>query len=256
MLRNFILVNKRLLHLISGAETLNRARISKRYIKMEKRHGIQEVCQRGALIVFEGVDRSGKTTQCNLLEERLNRDSGNVKLLKFPDRTTVIGEMINDYLGCKKDVEDHAVHLLFSANRWERVPMMLELLNKGTTLIVDRYAYSGVAFTAAKPGFNIDWCKQPDIGLPRPDTVLYLTLSSEAAAKRGGFGEERYEQTDFQKTVAGNFELLKDKSWQVIDADKSVDDLHRELLDICSKTIQDVGDKPIYKLWTEGKYVL
>jgi dTMP kinase len=64
-------------------------------------------------------------------------------------------------------------------------------------------------------GFKIDWCKQPDIGLPRPDAVLYLTLSSEVAAKRGGFGIERYEQTDFQKKVASNFELLKDESWQV-----------------------------------------
>lgn len=211
---------------------------------------------RGALIVLEGCDRSGKTTQCNLLEKNLTADGSSVRLMKFPDRTTVIGQMINDYLSCKKDVEDHAVHLLFSANRWERVPMMLELLKQGTTLIVDRYAYSGVAFTSAKQGFNIDWCRQPDIGLPRPDTVLYLTLTSEAAAKRGGFGEERYEQTDFQKSVANKFEILKDADWQVIDADKSIDDLHRELKNICLKTINQVGNKPIHKLWIEGEYSL
>jgi dTMP kinase len=41
-------------------------------------------CHRGALIVFEGVDRSGKTTQCNLLQKNLNADGGDVQLLKFP----------------------------------------------------------------------------------------------------------------------------------------------------------------------------
>lgn len=209
---------------------------------------------RGALIVLEGCDRSGKTTQCNRLFDNLMEEAAQVKLLKFPDRTTVIGQMINDYLACKKEVEDHAVHLLFSANRWERVPMMLDLLHSGTTLIVDRYAFSGVAFTAAKEEFDINWCKQPDIGLPCPDKVLYLTLSSEAAAKRGGFGDERYEQTDFQKKVAENFDLLKDDSWQVIDADRSVDDLQRELLDICKKTMQKARHTSIHKLWTEGKF--
>lgn len=210
--------------------------------------------RRGALIVFEGCDRSGKTTQCNLLQQNLLQEGANVKLMKFPDRTTVIGQMINDYLSCKKEVEDHAVHLLFSANRWERVPMMLDLLNDGTTLIVDRYAYSGVAFTAAKPDFSIDWCKQPDIGLPLPDKVVYLTLSSEALAKRGGFGVERYEQTDFQKTVAENFKLLKDDNWQEVNADRSIEDLQKELLHIVKQTMTDVADKSLHKLWTEGKF--
>ena len=41
---------------------------------------------------------------------------------------------------------------------------------------------------------------------------------------------------------------------QVIDADKSVDDLHRELKNICTGIIKDVQNKPIYKLWTEGTF--
>ncbi|KAH3806789.1 hypothetical protein DPMN_135115 [Dreissena polymorpha] len=162
--------------------------------------------------------------------------------------------MINDYLACKQDVDDHAVHLLFSANRWERVSMMLKLLEQGTSLIVDRYAYSGVCYTAAKRGFDMSWCKQPDIGLPRPDTIVYLTLSSEAAAKRGNYGEERYEQTDFQKKVADNFAALTEDSWKVIDADKSIENLQAELLDICKETIKRSSDQPLYKLWTDGTY--
>ncbi|KAL4220118.1 hypothetical protein ACF0H5_020529 [Mactra antiquata] len=242
---------KCLFTLVNVTKRLGFKPIVSRQFHVDKRNMTRK---RGALIVFEGCDRSGKTTQCNLLAKNLTDKGENVELMKFPDRTTVIGKMINDYLSCKKDVEDHSVHLLFSANRWESVPKMLELLYNGTTLIIDRYAYSGVAFTGAKPDFEIDWCKQPDVGLPRPDKVIYLTLSSEAAAKRGGFGEERYEKTEFQNRVAKNFELLKDDDWVTVDADKSVDDLQMELLNICRKTIDESVNKSIYKLWTDEKY--
>ncbi|XP_033760331.1 thymidylate kinase-like [Pecten maximus] len=205
--------------------------------------------KRGALIVFEGGDHSGKTTQCSKLEQALTSKGERVKLLKFPDRTSTIGKMIDNYLGNKVEIEDHSVHLLFSANRWEKQPHIMELLNSGTTLIVDRYAFSGVAFTAAKPGFDIEWCKQPDIGLPRPDLVCFLTLDTEAAAKRGTFGGERYERTDFQKKVLSNFEKLKDSTWKEINADKSIEDLHNEVLDLVTRTMVSVGEKPVGKLW-------
>lgn len=210
--------------------------------------------KRGSLIVLEGCDRSGKSTQCDLLYKHFRSKGRPVQLMKYPDRTSKIGHMINDYLTCKEDSEDHMVHLLFSANRWESVPTMLKLLQEGTTLIVDRYAFSGVAFTAAKNGFSIDWCKQPDIGLPRPDIVLYLTLSAEAAERRGGFGEERYEKTDFQKKVAHNFTKLQDDYWKVIDANKTKEALHEELVTECETVIEQCGNKPILKLWTDGAY--
>ncbi|XP_041353676.1 thymidylate kinase-like isoform X2 [Gigantopelta aegis] len=210
---------------------------------------------RGALIVFEGCDRSGKTTQCQKLLKRLQSEGIPSELIKFPDRTTTIGQMINCYLGNKTELEDHAVHLLFSANRWESVPKMKKILDSGTTLIVDRYAFSGVAFTAAKKGFTIDWCCQADIGLPRPDTVLYLTLSSEAASKRGDFGDERYETVAFQKLVAQNFEKLSkmDDSWEVIDADRSVDEVHSQIYNITKRLIDKSKHRPLETLWEKKR---
>ena len=76
--------------------------------------------RRGALIVVEGLDRSGKSTQVERLVQRLQ-----AQLVKFPDRTTSIGTMINSYLTQQSDVNDQSIHLLFSANRWEvmYVPM-------------------------------------------------------------------------------------------------------------------------------------
>ncbi len=82
------------------------------------------------------------------------------------------------------------------------------------TLVVDRYAYSGAAYTAAKrvPGCGLDWCRAPDAGLPAPDVVLFMTLPPGAAAARGGFGEERYEDERFQEQV-GFFGLRLGAGW-------------------------------------------
>lgn len=75
--------------------------------------------KRGAFIVFEGIDRSGKTTQSLYLVEDLNNNNIQTKHMRFPDRTTEIGKMCGAYLQNAKQIEDHCIHLLFSANRWE-----------------------------------------------------------------------------------------------------------------------------------------
>lgn len=71
--------------------------------------------RRGVFIVVEGLDRSGKTTQCDLLSKHFDAVSMN-----FPDRSTEIGKSINEYLRNKSDLNDYSIHLLFSANRWEK----------------------------------------------------------------------------------------------------------------------------------------
>lgn len=64
-------------------------------------------------------------------------------------------------------------------------------------------------------GMDLEWCKNPEVGLPKPDVVLYLTLSAEEAAKRPEFGGERYDRTDFQARVAENYKLLEEQDWKV-----------------------------------------
>jgi dTMP kinase len=75
---------------------------------------------RGAFILFEGVDRCGKTTQAKRLVERLNASGRPAVFMNFPDRSTTIGKQINAYLANTEELDDRAVHLLFSANRWEK----------------------------------------------------------------------------------------------------------------------------------------
>ena len=146
------------------------------------------VARRGAFIVFEGVDRCGKTTQVSLLVKHLMSLGLAAVAMRFPDRTTMVGDLINQYLQSKNDLDDRAVHLLFSANRWEAVPQLEQHLEGGQTVICDRYAYSGVAFSSAKPNLSNDlsWCQACDVGLPAPDAVIFLDLTQEEAEQRGG----------------------------------------------------------------------
>ena len=200
-----------------------------------------KAAQRGAFILFEGVDRCGKTTQSTRLVETLRAAGVDAELWRYPDRTTAMGKMIDAYLQSKTDMDDGAIHLLFSANRWEKRQAMEAKLESGTTLVVDRYSYSGVAFTAAKgvPGLDLEWCKAPERGLLRPDCVLYLDVPVDQAEKRGGFGEERYETTELQKNVRANFEALTEDWWTTVDATGSVE----EVAATCERVARDAVDR-------------
>ncbi|KAG1043947.1 hypothetical protein G6F46_011889 [Rhizopus delemar] len=164
------------------------------------------------------------------------------------DRTTQTGKMIDDYLRQKNELDDHAIHLLFSANRWEAMKTIEEKLKKGITLVIDRYAFSGVAFSTAK-GLDFAWCKQPDVGLISPDLVLFLDLSIDEARKRGGFGEERYEKYDLQIKVRKEFRKLKDERWKFIDASQSMEKIEQDILNRVTEAAAATERDIEYNLW-------
>ncbi|KAL2159049.1 hypothetical protein VTH06DRAFT_2808 [Thermothelomyces fergusii] len=163
----------------------------------------QPAVARGALIVLEGLDRSGKTTQVKLLEQRFVELGRKVKVMRFPDRTTPIGQMIDSYLKSQVEMDDHVIHLLFSANRWEAANTITSLLSAGVTVLCDRYYYSGIVYSAAKqnPTLTLCWARAPEVGLPRPDLVLFLDLDENQAKARGGWGAEAYEKAEMQRRV-------------------------------------------------------
>ncbi|XP_049629470.1 thymidylate kinase [Suncus etruscus] len=208
--------------------------------------------RRGALIVLEGVDRAGKSTQSRKLVTALCAQGHRAELLRFPERSTEIGRLLSSYLEKKREVEDHSVHLLFSANRWEQVPLIKEKLSQGITLVVDRYAFSGVAFTSAKEDFSLHWCKQPDVGLPKPDLVVFLQLALAEATKRAEFGQERYEDGPFQERALQQFhQLMGDTTlnWQVVDASRSIEVVHEEIRQLSEVTIRAAAHRPLGQLW-------
>jgi dTMP kinase len=75
---------------------------------------------RGALIVLEGLDRSGKSSQCARLLSFLEGTGRATEGWRFPDRDTSVGKMISAYLANESQLDDRTIHLLFSANRWEK----------------------------------------------------------------------------------------------------------------------------------------
>ncbi|ORX66131.1 P-loop containing nucleoside triphosphate hydrolase protein [Linderina pennispora] len=179
---------------------------------------------RGLFLLFEGCDRSGKSTQCSMLVEALQREGVKAKLLKFPDRTTAIGQMING-LSDEAAMEDIRAEL-----------------EAGTTLVVDRYAFSGVAFSACK-GLSMKWCKAPDVGLIAP------------GQNQGGtaYGEEVYEKREFQIEVRVKFFALMEANWSIVDANRDKDTIHRQIMNL-SKALLKRHEKeplPLGKLWVD-----
>lgn len=193
--------------------------------------------KRGMLIVFEGLDRSGKSTQCEKLVQYFRSNGEKVEHMRFPNRTTPIGQMINSYLSNQSQQDDHVIHLLFSANRWESAKEIEDHIKAGTTVVIDRYSYSGCVYSAAKEVDRMDlaWCRQPEVGLPRPDICLFLDISAGDAAKRGGYGNERYEKQDLQDRVRDLYERMRDHPDEGedivrINAGKSIEEVEAQIV--------------------------
>ncbi|KAK6197570.1 thymidylate kinase [Scheffersomyces amazonensis] len=225
---------------------------------------------RGQLILIEGLDRSGKSTQSSILTAKFSKS----KLLKFPDRTTKIGSIINEYLTDKSvQLSDQSAHLLFSANRWELNNEIIQLLNEGYFIILDRYIYSGIAYSLAKYEFSkrnandstvtstvdeqigdVNWLIGPDLGLPKPDLTLFLTLDLAELSNRKGWGEERYELQEFQTIVKKSFLRIlptdTDDSIEIVDVNnKNIEQVTKLIWDIVEKKgVNALTENPIKKV--------
>lgn len=168
--------------------------------------------------------------------------------MNFPDRSTKCGSLINQYLTNQSNFADEEIHLLFTLNRWEKKSLMENKLKEGVTLVVDRYSFSGVAYSVAK-GLDMKWCKAPEEGLPKPDMVAFLTISAEALKKRNGFGAERLETPKLQNDAYAAFVQLRDeKYWTIFNADCSIEQLHKNLVEETVNVISKVPAQIEY-LW-------
>eukprot|EP00835_Amoeboradix_gromovi_P001132 NODE_45_length_27728_cov_0.328387.p14 type:complete len:185 gc:universal NODE_45_length_27728_cov_0.328387:23415-22861(-) len=183
----------------------------------------------GKLIVVEGIDRSGKSTLVTRLTTHYQcHKSG------FPNRSTDIGQLINKVLTKELEIKDKkALHLLFTANRWELQEEIKTMLMT-RDVVLDRYIYSGIAYSVAQ-GIDSKWCSNVEQGLIIPDKIIYLDLSAKTSAARKGFGDELYEKQQFLELVTDSFKSLITEEWCIIDATQSLEEVFNKAVDFINK---------------------
>lgn len=164
---------------------------------------------RGAFIVLEGLDGAGTTTQAQRLVEALERGGTKAAFTREPSDGP-IGTLIRQSLARRlvrpdgTRLDGTTLALLFAADRIDHFGSEIApLLERGVTVICDRYLLSSVAYQGQEldPAF----VEAVNARAPAPDLTLFLRVSPETAlGRRGGRhgGEELYEALETQRRVA------------------------------------------------------
>ena len=176
----------------------------------------------GQLIVFEGLDQSGKQTQAELLRDWLKREGHKTRLVSFPDYGTSIGEEIARALQGEREYGADVMQLLYVANRCERKPDLQRWLDGGLILVCDRYTASTVAYGEAE-GLDPGWLTEIQRSLPPPSVTILLDISPETAVRRKAVARDRYERDlDLQTRVRQSYKRQASAGgWPVIDGERS-----------------------------------
>ncbi len=142
------------------------------------------------LVVLEGLDGAGKSTQVRKLKEYLTERCGELEYIHFPRYDApVYGDLISRFLrgdfGANDAVHPQLVALLFAEDRHGAAPLIREALEEGKTVLLDRYVYSNIAYQCAKLKDMVarkrlrDWIFNTEYGdfqLPVPDLNLFLDV--------------------------------------------------------------------------------
>ena len=180
------------------------------------------------LVVLEGLDGAGKSTQVKKLRTYLESLFGSLEYVHFPRYDApVYGDLISRFLrgdfGSNEMVHPQLVALLFAEDRHGAAPAMKETLAKGGAILLDRYVYSNIAYQCAKLKDEQeaerlrDWIfntEYGDFALPKPDLNIFLDVpisfvESKLKADRAGDDRDYLEgaqdiheaDIEFQKRV-------------------------------------------------------
>ena len=148
---------------------------------------------RGALIVFEGLDQSGKQTQAEALRDLVVARGRECRLLSFPDYATAIGGEISKALHGERDYAADTLQLLYIANRYEKRAGIESALAAGTIVVCDRYMASSIAYGEAQ-GLDPAWLTDAQKFLPQPDLTIVLDIAPETAVERKSSNRDKYER--------------------------------------------------------------
>lgn len=181
------------------------------------------------LIVIEGLDGSGKSTQVNMIKEYIVEKGFNLKYLHFPRYDAPIyGDLIGKFLrggfGDIEHVHPQLVALLYALDRSDSSAQIQQWLKEGYVVLLDRYVYSNIAYQCSKLSDNeekkelMDWIFNLEYNvykIPRPDINLFLDVPLDFVSSRlnssrlndsdrgylDGSKDIHEESIDFQKRV-------------------------------------------------------
>jgi dTMP kinase len=186
------------------------------------------------LIVFEGIDRSGKGTQIERAKKFLKKFKKKVVVYKYPDRKGVFGDLINKFLKEKIDLSVTAQFLLFIVDIAKDQEKIFKDLSSGKIVILDRYFYSTIAYQRLPYEKAVNLVTT--LNFLRPDLVIYLDISPEVSIKRmkKKINLERYEKNVERLLLARTkYKTMLDNNlfgkWVAIDGDKSVNEISKEI---------------------------
>ncbi|MBN2340785.1 MAG: dTMP kinase [Deltaproteobacteria bacterium] len=194
----------------------------------------------GRLIIFEGVDGSGTTTQVARLYEKLHTQGTPVLQTAQPSSRPT-GKLIRDILGGRQ-IENpsyQTMSLLFAADRQDQQENeILPAIKSGRHVVCDRYVHSSVLYQSVTCGdLSVQsWIKELNRHIVPPDVIIYLRIDAETAksrrAARGG-EEEIFDKTEFQKKLIAEYDRLSsifpNDNIRTIDATQSIEQIEAEV---------------------------
>ena len=189
----------------------------------------------GLFVTFEGIDRSGKTTQAGMLCEALGDDA---LVVREPGGTEV-GERLRELL---KDpglaISPEAEALLFAAARSELVAQVIRpALDSGKVVVSDRFLDSSLAYQGIARGLGVEDVEQINrfaTGGLLPDLTFLLSIDPARAADRAGqldrFEDEGDSLQNAVDTAYRELAAADPGRWRIVDADRPSQDVHEEVV--------------------------
>jgi dTMP kinase len=165
----------------------------------------------GRLIVLEGLDGAGTTTQVKRLVEHLRAAKQNAHATREPSDGPV-GKLIREMLTGNHAIPNAKISqstfgLLFAADRLDHLQREVEpKLAAGATVVSDRWYHSSLAYQGT--GAERDWITQLNARARRPDLTIFLEVRPEVAAQRrvaAGRVQELFEDLRMQEEVAAGY---------------------------------------------------
>lgn len=184
------------------------------------------------LIVFEGIDGTGKSTQAKLLAKTL-RERGHRVILSREPTDGAFGQRLRESATTGRLSPEEELQL-FHQDRREHVEMLIgPALQGGEIVILDRYYFSTMAYQGVR-GFDPQKIRVINEEFaPKPDLLLLLELSLDTALERIGVRDgqaNEFEQRESLQLCREIFHSVQDDFVRVIDAEQEVAGVQEAIL--------------------------